>query len=70
MLLQSLRALCLATGGPGSIWKDSEAQLRTTGVSGGFAHDFETDYILLMLAVIETCVEVICSVRVFLFPAC
>jgi len=43
MLLQSLRALCLALGGPVSIWKYSGALVRTTGVSGRFVCDFRTD---------------------------
>jgi len=43
MLLQSLRALCLAAGGPGSIWKYLEALVRTTRVSGRFACGFQTD---------------------------
>ena len=43
MLLQSLRALCKAPGGPGSIWKYLEALVRATGVSGRFACCFRTD---------------------------
>jgi len=43
MLLQSLRALCLAPGGPGSIWKNLEALVRATGVSGRCACGFRTD---------------------------
>jgi len=43
MLLQSLRALCLAPGGPGGIWKYLEALLRTTGVSQRFVYGFQTD---------------------------
>jgi len=43
MLLQSLRAHCKASGGPGSIWKYLEAQVRATGVSGRFACGFRTD---------------------------
>jgi len=43
MLLQSLRSLCLPSGGPGSIWKYIEAQVRSTGVSGRFACGFQTD---------------------------
>jgi hypothetical protein len=43
MLLQSLRALCLAPGGPGSTWKYLEALVRSTGVSGRFACDFQTE---------------------------
>jgi len=42
MLLQSLRALCKAPGGAGSIWKYLEAQVRATGVSGRFAYGFWT----------------------------
>ena len=43
MLLQSLRALCLAPGEPGSIWKNIEGLVRLTGVSGMFACGFQTD---------------------------
>jgi hypothetical protein len=43
MLLQSQRALYLAPGGPGSIWKYSEALVRSTRVSGKFACGFRTD---------------------------
>ena len=43
MLLQSLTALCLAPGGPGSIWKYFEALVRSTGVSRRFAYEFRTN---------------------------
>jgi len=43
MLLQSLRALCLAPGGSGSIWKYLEALVRLSGVSGRIACGFRTD---------------------------
>ena len=43
MLLQSLRALGFAPGGPGSIWKYLGAPVRSTGVSGRFACGFRTD---------------------------
>jgi hypothetical protein len=43
MLFQSLRALCLAPGGPGSIWNHLGAPVRSTGVSGMFACGFRTD---------------------------
>ena len=43
MLLQSLRVLCKAPGGPGSIWKHSEALERATRVSGRFVCAFQTD---------------------------
>jgi len=43
MLLQSLRALCKAPGGAGSIWKYFEALARATGVSGRFAYGFRTE---------------------------
>ena len=43
MLLQGLRALCLALGGLGSIWNDFGALVRSTGVSGKFACGFRTD---------------------------
>jgi hypothetical protein len=42
MLLKSLRSLCLAPGGPVSIWKDSGALVRMTGMSERFTHDFQT----------------------------
>ena len=43
MLLQSLRALCLAPGGSGSVWKYSEAMVRSPGVSGRIAYAFWTE---------------------------
>jgi hypothetical protein len=43
MLLQSLRALWFAPGGPGSIWNYLGAPVRSTGVSGRFACGFRTD---------------------------
>ena len=43
MLLQSLRALCFAPGGPVSIWNYLGAPVRSTGVSGRFACGFQTD---------------------------
>jgi hypothetical protein len=43
MLLHSLRALCKAPGGVGSIWKYLEALTRATGVSGRFAYSFRTE---------------------------
>ena len=43
MLLQSLRALCFAPGGPGSIWNYLGALVRFTRVSGRFACGFRTD---------------------------
>jgi len=43
MLLHSLRALCKAPGGAGSIWKYSEALARATGVSERFAYGFRTE---------------------------
>src|SRR5882757_7742352 len=43
MLLQSLRALCFAPGGPGSIWNYLGAPVTSTGVSGRFACGFRTD---------------------------
>jgi len=42
ILLLSLRELCLAPAGPGSIWKYIEALVRSTGVSGTFACSFRT----------------------------
>jgi len=44
MLWQSLRALCLAPGGPGSIWNYLGALVRSTGVSRRFAYGFRTDF--------------------------
>jgi len=43
ILLQSLKALCLAPGGPRSIWKYSGVLVRTTAESGRFACNFRTD---------------------------
>jgi len=43
MLLQSMRALCRAPGGPRSIWKYLEALVRATAVSGRFACGFRTN---------------------------
>ena len=43
MLLQSLRALCLAPGGSGSVWKYLEALVRSPGVSGRIACGFQTE---------------------------
>jgi hypothetical protein len=51
MLLQSLRALCKAQGEAGSIWKNLEALVRATGVSGRFAYGFRTE---LHFADVET----------------
>jgi len=48
MLLQSLRALCLAPGGSGSVWKYLEALVRSPGVSGGLRVPSGPNYILLM----------------------
>ena len=42
MLLQSLRALCKAPGGAGSIWEYLDAVVRATRVSGRFAYSFRT----------------------------
>jgi hypothetical protein len=43
MLLHSLRALCKAPGGAGSIWKYLEALARATRVAGRFAYGFRTE---------------------------
>jgi hypothetical protein len=43
MLLQSLRALCYAPGGPGSIWNHLGAPVRSAGTSGRFVCGFRTD---------------------------
>jgi hypothetical protein len=43
MLLQSLRALCFAPGGPGSIWNYLGAPVTSTGVSGRVACGFRPD---------------------------
>jgi len=44
ILLHSLRALCLATGGSGSIRKYVEALVRSPGVSGRIACCFQTNW--------------------------
>jgi len=51
MLLQSLRALCLAPGGSGSIWKYLEAPVRAPGVSGRIACGFRIELHFADLAV-------------------
>jgi len=43
MLLQSLRALCKAPGGAGSIWQYLEPLARATGVPGRFGYGFQTE---------------------------
>jgi hypothetical protein len=43
MLFQSVRVLCQAPGGAGSIRKYLEAQVKATGVSGRFAFGFRTE---------------------------
>jgi len=43
MLLQSLRALCLAPGGSGRVWKYLEALVTSPGVSGRIACGFRTE---------------------------
>jgi hypothetical protein len=43
MLLQSLRALCKAPGGPGNIWNYFQVPVMAAGVSGRFGCDFQTD---------------------------
>jgi len=43
MLLHSLRELCKAPGGAGSIWKYLEALARATGLSGRFAYGFRIE---------------------------
>jgi len=43
MLLQSLRALCSAPVGSGSVWKYLEALVRSPGVSGRIACGFRTE---------------------------
>ena len=55
MLLQSLRALCKAPRGAGSIWKYLEALVRATGGSGRFAYGFRTE---LHFADVVHCVSI------------
>jgi hypothetical protein len=43
MLWKSLRAVCKAPGGAGSIWKYIEALVRATGVSVRFGYGFRTE---------------------------
>jgi len=43
MLWQSLRVICKASGGAGSIWEYLEAVVRATRVSRRFAYDFRTE---------------------------
>jgi hypothetical protein len=58
MLLQSLRALCKASGGVGSIWKFLEALVRATGVSWRFGYGFQTEFHLADVGVQKTKVEI------------
>jgi hypothetical protein len=43
MLFQSLRALCEAPGGAGSIWRYLAALVKATWVSGRFAYTIQTE---------------------------
>jgi len=43
MLFQSLRALCIAPGGPGNICNQLGAPVRSIGVSGRFGCGFPTN---------------------------
>ena len=43
MLLQSLKALCKAPGGAGSIWEYLEVVVRASRVSGRVAYGFRTE---------------------------
>jgi hypothetical protein len=43
MLLPSLRALCFAPGGSGSVWKYLAALVRSPGVSGRIGCGLRTD---------------------------
>jgi len=43
MLLHSLKALCKAPGGAGSIWECLEAVVRATRLSGRVAYGFWTE---------------------------
>ena len=43
MLLHSLKALCKAPGGAGSIWENLEAVVSATRVSGRVAYGFRTE---------------------------
>ena len=43
MLLHSLKALCKAPGGAGSIWEYLEAVVSATRVSGRVAYGFRTE---------------------------
>jgi hypothetical protein len=43
MLFQSLKALCIAPGGAGSIWNHLGALVTSTGESGRFGCGFRTD---------------------------
>jgi len=65
MLLQSLRALYLAPGRPGSIWNYLQALVRSTGVSGRFAYGLRTD---LHFADVSTALNVPLSVWNSLIP--
>jgi hypothetical protein len=49
MLVQSLRALSLSPGGPGSIWKYLDALVSSTGVSGRHVCGLQADVNFLML---------------------
>jgi len=43
MLLKSVKALCSALGGPGSIWEYFEVLVRSTGLSGRLVCNIRTD---------------------------
>jgi len=53
MLLQSLRALCFAQGGSGSIWKYFEALVMSPGVSGRIACGFQTELYIADIQVLR-----------------
>jgi hypothetical protein len=63
MLFQSLRARCLAPGGPGSIWNHLGAPVRSTGVCGRFGCVFRTDlHFADVLAIVIIVPEVLIQV--------
>jgi len=59
MLFQSLRVLCLAPGGSGSVSKYLEALVRSLGVSGRIACSFQSKIHFADAAALEATLNVV-----------